>query len=62
MLSDVCEMAYKCTSLYLPADDACVLWNDPDIGIEWPLENPLLSEKDAAAPALAELPELSTGD
>ena len=62
VLSDVCEMAYKCTSLYLPADDACVLWNDPDIGIEWPLENPLLSEKDAAAPALAELPELSTGD
>ena len=62
VLSDVCEMAYKCTSLYVPADDACVVWNDPDIGIEWPLENPFLSEKDAAAPALAELPELSTGD
>ena len=62
VLSDVCEMAYKCTSLYVPDDDACVLWNDPDIGIEWPIESPILSEKDAAAPALAELPELSTGD
>ncbi len=62
VLSDVCEMAYKCTSLYVPADDASVLWNDPDIGIEWPIESPILSEKDAAAPALAELPELSTGD
>ena len=62
VLSDVCEMAYKCTSLYVPDDDACVLWNDPDIGIEWPIENPILSEKDAAAPALAALAELSAGD
>ena len=58
VLSDVSEMAYKCTSLYAPADDAAVLWNDPNIGIEWPIKDPILSQKDAAAPALADLPDL----
>tara|TARA_Y100001934_G_scaffold272888_1_gene362110 strand:- start:796 stop:1347 length:552 start_codon:yes stop_codon:yes gene_type:complete len=59
VLSEVSEMAYKCTSHYEPADDAGVLWNDPDIGIEWPIKNPILSEKDAVAPALDELPEMA---
>ena len=54
-------MAYKCTSLYMPEDDAGVLWNDPEIGIEWPIEDPILSGKDAVAPRLSELPELSVG-
>jgi len=62
VLSDVSEMVYKCTSLYVPADDAGVLWNDPSIGIEWPMKDPILSEKDSVAPALAELPDLSFGD
>ena len=52
-------MAYKCTALYEPAQDAGVRWNDPDIGIDWPIGDPILSPKDAAAPRLAELPELS---
>ncbi len=61
VMSEISEMAYKCTSLYVPEDDAGVLWNDPDIGIEWPIADPILSGKDAVAPRLAELPELSVG-
>ena len=52
-------MAYKCTALYESTHDAGVRWNDPDIGIDWPIEDPILSPKDEAAPRLAELPELS---
>jgi len=59
VLSPVAEFAYKCTALYEPAQDAGVRWNDPDIGIDWPIGDPILSPKDAAAPSLAELPELS---
>ena len=43
VLSDVTEMAYKCTALYVPADDAGLRWNDPAIGIEWPIQAPILS-------------------
>jgi dTDP-4-dehydrorhamnose 3,5-epimerase len=38
--------AYKCTNFYNKASEDCLLWNDPDIGIAWGLEDPLLSEKD----------------
>ena len=51
-------MAYKCTALYEAADDAGVLWNDPDIGIDWPIDDPVLSAKDEKAPRLADLPML----
>nr|UKE83388.1 dTDP-4-dehydrorhamnose 3,5-epimerase [Pectobacterium sp. PL152] len=37
---------YKCTDYYDPSDEGCLLWNDPDVGIEWPITDPLLSEKD----------------
>ncbi len=46
---------YKCTELYAPEHEGSILWNDPAIGIAWPLEHPTLSAKDAAAPPLAEL-------
>jgi len=59
VLSDVAEMSYKCTALYEPKEDAGVLWNDPDIGIEWPIQDPLLSPKDEAAPRLKDLPPLA---
>jgi dTDP-4-dehydrorhamnose 3,5-epimerase len=59
VLSDVAEMSYKCTALYEPKEDAGVLWNDPDIGIEWPIQDPLLSPKDEAAPRLQDLPPLA---
>jgi dTDP-4-dehydrorhamnose 3,5-epimerase len=55
VLSASADVAYKCTTLYHPASDRSVAWNDPTIGIEWPLEGatPSLSAKDAAAPLLA---------
>ena len=59
VLSPVAEMAYKSTALYDSAQDRAVHWNDPDIGINWPIDQPILSPKDADAPCLADLPELS---
>ncbi len=58
-LSESAQVEYKCTDFYDPGGELAVLWNDPDIGIEWPLDGePLLSAKDAAAPLLrdADLP------
>lgn len=54
-LSDVAEVFYKCTALYDPADEIGVRWNDPRIAIEWPVEAPILSPKDAALPLLEEI-------
>lgn len=51
-LTDDADVVYKCTALYDPASDRSILWNDPDIGIDWPIREPLLSPKDAAAPRL----------
>ena len=50
--SEIADVAYKCTSDYQPQQDVGIRWNDPDIGIDWPIEEPLLSEKDAKAPLL----------
>ena len=55
VISETADVAYKCTELYDSADEFGVLWNDPDIGVTWPVREPLLSEKDRTAPALAEL-------
>ena len=52
--SDMALFAYKCTDFYRPKAEFSVLWNDPDIGIEWPVDNPELSEKDRNAPRLSE--------
>ena len=49
VLSDVAEFAYKCTDFYHPGDEGGLIWNDPDIGVEWPIEEGmqlLISEKD----------------
>lgn len=54
VLSDTAAFEYKCTEFYAPEHERTVHWNDPDIGIEWPLPDgvePVLSEKDATAPA-----------
>ena len=45
-LQDNTIFAYKCTNFYDKASEDSLLWNDPDIGIKWGIENPLLSEKD----------------
>ena len=46
VLSEVADVVYKCTQLYAPEDEAGILWNDPAIGIKWPISTPLLSSKD----------------
>jgi dTDP-4-dehydrorhamnose 3,5-epimerase len=54
ILSDYAEIQYKCTTTYNRETEALVRWNDPEIGIEWPIADPILSEKDKNAPGLAE--------
>ncbi len=56
--SDSADFLYKTTHYYAPEAERGVRWDDPAIGIDWPLQGraPLLSAKDAAAPALAEAP------
>jgi dTDP-4-dehydrorhamnose 3,5-epimerase len=55
VLSESVHLEYKCTDFYDASDEITIAWNDPDIGIEWPLDDPTLSAKDAAAPRLAEI-------
>lgn len=55
VLSDTADFQYKCTEYYRPDFDAGVVWNDPDIGIEWPIAEPILSEKDQKLPRLRDL-------
>lgn len=56
VLSETAEVEYKCTDVYDPGGELGVAWDDPEIGIEWPLDQPLLSGKDQAAPRLGEVP------
>lgn len=53
--SESADIEYKCSDFYDPEGEFSIVWNDPQIGIAWPLENPLLSSKDADAPKLAEI-------
>ena len=53
--SDFADFEYKCTELYEPEDEYGVRWDDPDIAISWPVEQPLLSDKDLALPTTAAL-------
>lgn len=52
VLTETAELSYKCTSEYAPEYDRGIIWNDPDIAIEWPVGNPLLSDKDSRHPLL----------
>jgi len=57
VLSRTALFQYKCTDYYDPASEGGIAWNDPDIGIEWPLTNaPILSDKDALFNKLADIP------
>lgn len=53
--SDEAQVEYKCTGFYRPDAEFSVAWNDPDLAIPWPVDTPILSAKDAAAPRLAEV-------
>jgi dTDP-4-dehydrorhamnose 3,5-epimerase len=57
VLSDVAEVHYKCTDFYHPSSELCIRWDDPEIGIPWPVDAPELSRKDREAPTLAEARE-----
>lgn len=55
VLSEVADFEYKCTDYYDPKSEAGVVWNDPQLGIDWPIAEPTLSPKDRGLPTLAEL-------
>lgn len=57
--SESALFAYKCTAFYDKASDRAVRWNDPDIGIRWPVTDVQLSDRDASAPLLRDLTNLS---
>jgi dTDP-4-dehydrorhamnose 3,5-epimerase len=62
VLSETAVCLYKCDNYYSPADEIVIRWNDPDIGIRWPIANPSLSARDSSAPLLSEvkgLPKLA---
>jgi dTDP-4-dehydrorhamnose 3,5-epimerase len=67
VLSDTALFSYKCTDLYHPETEVSVRWDDPDIGIDWPLERllgeaPKLSDKDRDAPCLRDIPQAQLPD
>ena len=55
VLTDTADFQYKCTDLYFPEDEGGLIWNDPDVGIAWPIESPSLSDKDLKLPSLAQI-------
>ena len=52
--SDGAELQYMCSGYYAPAAEGSIAWNDPEIGVEWPIDNPILSHRDRRAPSLRE--------
>ena len=56
--SETAHVIYKCTDLYTPGDDYGILWSDPDIDIDWPIDEPTLSDKDRANPKLGDAPRV----
>ncbi len=55
VLSDTALFLYKCSDVYVPQDEGGVLWSDPDIGIAWPVQHPIISEKDSRFSRLSQL-------
>jgi dTDP-4-dehydrorhamnose 3,5-epimerase len=55
VISDTADVAYKLSSLYDPETEAGIAWDDPDVGVEWPISNPVLSERDKMAPRLSDI-------
>ncbi|MBC2714730.1 MAG: dTDP-4-dehydrorhamnose 3,5-epimerase [Desulfobacteraceae bacterium] len=56
VLSESADVIYKCTDLYAPGDEYGILWSDPAIGINWPVDSPVLSRKDLENPELKKIP------
>ena len=55
VVSDVADFQYKCTDLYFPEDEGGLIWNDPEVAIDWPITSPALSAKDEQLPTLRDL-------
>jgi dTDP-4-dehydrorhamnose 3,5-epimerase len=55
VLSETADVAYKLSSYYDPDSEAGIAWDDPEVGVEWPIDDPILSERDRSAPRLAEI-------
>ena len=58
VVSAVAQVEYKCTDIYDPASEVGIAWNDPDLGISWPVANPILSDRDRRHPKLAAVTDL----
>lgn len=56
VLSESADFIYKCTNLYAPDDERGILWSDPDVGIVWPVSEPMLSPKDQGFSRLRDVP------
>lgn len=54
-LEDYTEFQYKCDNFYAPGSEGGIIWNDPDLNIHWPIENPILSDKDKKLPFFKDL-------
>ena len=55
VLSKYADLNYKCTNFYFPEDEGGLIWNDPEVAIDWPIKSPLLSKKDKLLPSLNEI-------
>ena len=55
VLSESAEFSYKCSDFYYPGDEGGILWNDPDLAIDWPIAAPILSTKDLNSPLFSAL-------
>jgi len=62
VLSDTAEFLYKCSDFYKQGDERGILWNDPQLGIEWGDSKPILSSKDLRLPTLSEVPAAELPD
>ncbi len=58
VLSDAADFLYKCSDYYHPEHEHTLLWNDPDVGVQWPVSEPILSEKDKKGVPLKDLQSL----
>jgi dTDP-4-dehydrorhamnose 3,5-epimerase len=56
VISETAVFLYKCTDFYNPASEGGIIWNDPDIGIDWPVKSPIVSSKDAKYRRLKDIP------
>ena len=54
VLSEVADFEYKCTEYYDPSSEQCIIWDDPEINVRWPIEHPILSSKDQKGKRLHE--------